>query len=254
MLDRKREYPAAITSPSHTDQAALSHAITWIADQDSQAGGIALLYAPGKQNLQYDGRISRIAKAMTVATWRTLGNLRWTGGAVLALWPDREHLGTIAEDPRTRALCVIPNDGEEAEPWAKAVTAVRLGTAKGGTGAAISAPALADPVVVQGLLTLTLLVNHANNLVGASDHRDAVAVLQTLHDGGHELAPEQIYEWALINGWPSRGADRLRELAEKFAKGVRPRLNGPWPLRSDILATWRSEASGNVASPSEETQ
>ncbi|HEX3962183.1 MAG TPA: hypothetical protein VHZ03_37070 [Trebonia sp.] len=38
---------------------------------------------------------------MTVATWRTLSNLRWTGGMVLARWPDRQHLGVIAEDRRT---------------------------------------------------------------------------------------------------------------------------------------------------------
>jgi hypothetical protein len=93
-----------------------------------------------------------------------------------------------------------------------------------------------------------MLVNHANNLAGALDRRDAVAVLQTLHDGGHELAADQIYEWALIHGWPSRGADRLREMAEKIARGVRPRLNGPWPLRAGTLDTWRNEAAEGAAS------
>jgi hypothetical protein len=248
MLEKGREYPAAITLPLSSDPGALGHAVTWIAMQDRELGCVPLLYAPGKRNLEYDPAVSRVAKAMAVATWRTLGSLHWGGGVVLALWPDREHLGVIADDRRTRALVVIPDDDQEAAPWATAVNAVYLGAqaapAAGPAGA--GRPVRLDPVVVQGLLTLTMLVNHGNNLAGTADHRDAVAVLLTLHDGGYALPADQVYEWALVNGWPSRGAGRLSELAGKIAKGTRPRLKGPWPLRDDILETWRSEALQNA--------
>lgn len=249
MLEREREYPAAITSPSYSDPTAVGRAVTWVAEKDHQLGGTALLYAPGKQNLEYDDKISRIARTMTVATWRTLSNLRWTGGVVLALWPDRQHLGVIVEDRRTRALCVIPNDDQEAAPWATASKAVHLSVTADGTDEPMMMSVPIDPVVAEGLRTLTARVNHANNLAGTLDRRDAIAVLEALYDGGYQLVADQIYEWAIINGWPERGADRLRELAEKISKGARPRLNGPWPLRSDILDTWRSQASRNTAFP-----
>lgn len=254
MLERGREYPAAITSPSYSDPTALGRAMTWVAEKDHQLGGTALLYAPGKRNLEYDAKISPVARAMSVATWRTLSNLRWTGGVVLALWPDGQHLGVIADDGRTRALCVVPNDDEEAAPWATASTAAYLGTAAEGTADPERTLLFIDPVVVEGLRTLTVRVNHANRLAGTLDRRDAVAVLEALHDGGYEFAADQIYKWAVINGWPERGADRLRELAEKIGNGARPHLNGPWPLRSDILDTWRGNASRNATFSAKETR
>lgn len=105
--------------------------------------------------------------------------------------------------------------------------------------------ALLDPVVVQGLRTLSNLVNHDNNLTGAMDEDDAVAVLRTLHDGGYALPAELVHAWALANGWSQSGAVRLSKLARKIDTGTRPRLNGLWPLREGILDTWRSEASQN---------
>jgi hypothetical protein len=40
-----------------------------------------------------------------VTTWKSFG--AWPGGAVLAAWPDAEHLALIAADNLTRALCVV---------------------------------------------------------------------------------------------------------------------------------------------------
>lgn len=45
-----------------------------------------------------------------------------------------------------------------------------------------TAPAISDPVVVEGMKTLTAMVNHGNNLAGAMDKRDAVDVLMRLRD------------------------------------------------------------------------
>lgn len=75
------------------------------------------------------------------------------------------------------------------------------------------------------------------------DKRDAVAVLLTLHDGGYRLEPAQIYAWALKHGWPSRGAERLQDLATRIRSGTRPRVS-TWPLRPDILQRWREQAGG----------
>ena len=99
--------------------------------------------------------------------------------------------------------------------------------------------------MIEGLKTLTIMVNQANNLAGAMDHRDAVAVLTTLHKAGYRLEPSQMYAWALANGWNPRGAARLKEMAEKLNAGVRLQMKGTYPLRSDILATWRDKAAGS---------
>jgi hypothetical protein len=102
---------------------------------------------------------------------------------------------------------------------------------------------VSHPVIVQGLVTLTRSVNHGNALAGTLDRRDAVAVLQTLHDGGHRLVAEDIYAWALANQWPARGAERLKELTSRIAGGHRPRLGATYPFRDDILEVWRTGAS-----------
>lgn len=99
-----------------------------------------------------------------------------------------------------------------------------------------------DPVLVEGLETLTHSVNPGNNLAGSLDRRDAVAVLRTLRDGGYGLPPDPVYSWAIANGWQARGAERLRKLAEDFEAGKRPQLKGPYPFRSDILEIWRRDA------------
>lgn len=58
MLEKGREYPAAITLPISSDPGALGHAVTWIAGQDRELGGVPLLYAPAKRNLEYDPGVS----------------------------------------------------------------------------------------------------------------------------------------------------------------------------------------------------
>ena len=76
------------------------------------------------------------------------------------------------------------------------------------------------------------MVNHANNFAGAMDKRDAIDVLQRLHDSGHRLDPPQVYGWALKHGWNARGAERLRAYAERIGEGKRPRTGMPSaPLR-----------------------
>jgi hypothetical protein len=91
------------------------------------------------------------------------------------------------------------------------------------------------------------MVNHANQLAGSMDKRDAVWILKILHKGGHRLNPDDIYAWALANGWPSRGAARLKEYAERIGAGRTVQAGMPNPFRPDMLERWRAEATGNDA-------
>ncbi|MCB2176458.1 MAG: hypothetical protein KQH57_11665 [Actinomycetales bacterium] len=230
-------HPRAVVSSRADDPRATERAITWVLERTRELGGVPLVYAPGRRNIDQNPRLSAFAKGATSATWKTLHSAPWPGGVVLAAWPDAQHLAEIDEHPRTRGLCVMTWLPKDVEPWAAATGAHQLSP-----GAPAVHPAqLTDRVVEQGLLTLTALVNHANALSGSLDHRDAVNVLRTLHEGGHVLDPDEIYAWALAYGWLARGAERLRDLAERIHDGQRPRADRT-ALRADALQRWRAAA------------
>lgn len=246
MFGSERDYPAAITqNGAREPENAQRAAITWTVRKRAELGGTVLLFVPQKGTLaRNDNAIARFATqpGVVVATWRG-GVSGWSGGPVLAAWPSREKLVEVADDPRTRALCVIPWLEKDTTAWEHAVSPERLDDA----APAPSAPRL-DPVVVTGLTHLTHSVNHGNNLAGALDYRDAVAVLRTLRRGGYRLPAHDVYAWALAHGWPGRGAERLRELAEKIDAGRTVQLKGGSPFRADILEIWRAAAAAGDGS------
>lgn len=180
-------------------------------------------------------------RGVAVRTWRQR-HTPWSGGVALAAWPTRDKLGEIADSPGVRGLVVVPWAAGEVDAWVAAANPDRLGPAAAKAPPAAPGTGL-DPVVVEGLKTLSIMVNHANNLAGSLDRRDAVAVLRTLNKAGYRLPPEPVYSWAMANGWPARGAERLRNLAEAYEQGRRPQLKGEFPLRADILDQWRSRVS-----------
>lgn len=238
MFERTRDYPTAMTDPDGDADEAMRDAVTWFVDQCRAVDGQPLLLVNRRGDEQNDPLLARLAGTVQTETPRTLLSSGWSGGPVFIAWPTAETLATIADDRRTKALVVLSWNPSSVQAWAAAAQPEML------TAGSVSAePAtLADPVVEQGLLTLTATVNHSNNLAGSLDMRDAVAVLLTLYDGRHRLEAEPIYAWALANGWPARGAQRLRELVEKIQSGTRPRLQGGSPFRPDILQQWRKAA------------
>lgn len=237
-MPERRTYPNAITV-NGAENPDLSHelAIRWILEQHESLGGQILLLIPHKGSFQSTNTLLTELAKLTFVTVDTLrGGLTWRGGVVLAAWPKREDLATIAENPRVKALCVIPWLEDDTRAWEIAVSPERLGGAPAPVAAAL------DPVVIVGLTQLTGMVNHANNLAGALDHRDAVAVLRLLHKGGYGLPPGAVYEWALANGWPARGVERLREMAEKIDAGRTVQMRGPSPLGPDTLKRWQAQS------------
>jgi len=212
----------------------------WVLAQHKQVGGQILVYAPGRSNIAQNEFLTAFTKqpGVLVATWRKR-HVSWQGGPVLAAWPSREKLAEIADWPGVRALCVGPWADGEVDAWAASADPELLSGAEQPRTRTVG-----DPVVVEGLKTLSRMVNHSNNLAGALDHRDAVAVLTTLYKGGHRLDADAIYAWALSNGWPGRGAERLRDMASRIGSGRRMQLKGAYPLRADALQQWRDRAQG----------
>lgn len=241
MRSQQRSIPRAISRRElPVIEFTIPRALNWFVTQSRIVGGQPLLYVPMRDSFNSYPELVALSKRVQTETWATLGRSRWTGGAVLAAWPEDDRLAQIDADRRTRALCFLPWADDDGASWVAAFDPEELTPAVPRRAAETNQ---LDPVVVEGLKTLSILVNHANQLAGSMDKRDAINVLRTLHDSGHRLDPPAIYTWALAHGWPAGGAQRLRKYAEDFAAGKRPRSSNPQALRPGILETWRQTAS-----------
>jgi hypothetical protein len=233
--------PHALAGPVAQDRDAAAHAVAWVLHQQSSLGGQVLLYVPQRDSAGNEPLLARLARSpgVVTATWRNYASSAdWSGGPVLAAWPDADHLGRVDGDPRSRALCVLAWTVPDVDAWARARSPLQLGAAALEFPDAVSL----DPVVRVALRRLGQMVNHANNLAGVLDRRDAIAVLTVLHRAGYRLPKDEVCAFALAQGWPDRGARRLRDWAGEIDAGVRKRVNGPWPLREDVIEVWRGES------------
>jgi hypothetical protein len=93
---------------------------------------------------------------------------------------------------------------------------------------------ISDPVVVEGLQTLTDIINVTTLYANAVGRDRASELLSTLHDRGHAVDPESAREWAMARGWSARAAGQLADLAQQISAGKRLRIKRP-ALRADIL-------------------
>jgi hypothetical protein len=172
-------------------------------------------------------------------TPRTRWDTDWRGGPVLAVWADDKMLGEIGDNTRTTALCAV-QWGDRPLAWVAATGAVNLDPTAAGTTASL--PPI-DPVVRQGLMQLGHAVNHANALSGSMDRADAVSFFRLLVDNRLPFQPDALYAHALAEGWPERGAARLREMATQVAKGGRPQGWKQQRWRPEVVDDWRQAAA-----------
>lgn len=106
MFDCVPDYPMAVTAATGPDRTAVQLAVEWLRRTTDEVGGQPLVYGPNRSGLRQWPILTDLSGWAVVSTWKSFGS--WSGGAVLAAWPDAEHLAKIADDPRTRALCVLP--------------------------------------------------------------------------------------------------------------------------------------------------
>jgi len=233
-----RVIPTALVGVNSPD--SYLDAIRWSLERAASLGGQTLLYVPlrGRQDAHTALKDFSRRGDVSTATWKSLSRLRWSGGVVVAAWPDADHLGRIDSDPRTRALCVLAWTEPDVAGWARA----RSPEVLGGAPVALSSDWALDPVVVVALRRLGQSVNHGNNLAGSADRDEAIATLTVLAREGFALPSEEIYAFALSHDWPHRGAQRLQQLAREISDGKRKRVSGEWPFVDHIADLWRQEA------------
>lgn len=243
MFEKHHSYPTAYVLDDHDDARKL--AARWVIEQAQQVGGQPLVYSPTKRNVEYDPLLQALVREFPLETWQSQAwRSGWRGGPVLALWPDQKHLGLIAEKHHVTALCVVASSLEEVRGWAVASGAVSLKPAT----TPEPAPLAIDPVVRVALRDLGRRMNHSNQLHGSMDHADAISWFRTLAKAGYPIDPEALHAYALLDGWPGGGADRLKELATKVAAGKA--LQGwntdRWGGKAAI-ERWREEAKQDGA-------
>lgn len=237
MFERTRAHPTTYIRDDSDD--SLIVAIRWVLEQAHDNGGMPLLYAPGKQNVIAREPVRAFAERYPTMTPRTRYTSDWRGGPVLAAWPDDKMLGEIGDNPRTTALCVV-QWGEKPLAWVAAAGAVSLSPI---TNESPSLPTM-DPIVRQGLIQLGQSVNHSNALTGSTDKADAVAFFRILVDNRLPIEADGLYAHALAEGWPERGAARLRDMAARVASGGRPRGWNLTRWRPEVVDRWRQAAAG----------
>jgi hypothetical protein len=237
VFEKTRDYPTAYVRDENDE--SLIRAIQWVLQQAKSSGGTPLLYAPGKRNISYREPISAFAKRYPVMTPQTRWSTDWRGGPVLAVWAGDKLLGEIGDNTRTTALCAV-QWGDRPLAWAAATGATNLDPEAAGMTASL--PSI-DPVVRQGLMQLGHAVNHANALTGSMDKADAVSFFRLLVDNRLPVQPDALYAHALADGWPERGAARLREMATQVTKGGRPQGWKQQRWRPEVVDAWRQAAA-----------
>lgn len=145
MFELVYDYPMAITAASGPDRTAVELALEWLRRTTYDVGGQPLAYAPNRPALREWPILTDLNGWAAVTTWRSMDG--WSGGSVLAASPDADHLALITDDPRTRALCVVPWLEKDVTAWVRAYRPVTLPPT---LAVATRDPELiSDPVVVR---------------------------------------------------------------------------------------------------------
>lgn len=192
-----------------TDSDGFRTAWTWLEQRQLEVGGQILVYAllfdhPGLAGYRHDRGV-RLASHKYAR-----GVLGWDGGPVLALNPSRDSVGTIAEDPRTRALCVLASQHIST---LKPVDGWRLAARPRPLGAVPPVTAHPDAVAaVAGLRAIQAVIEADPD--GLPRRRaERARIVAQLRATGRCPGANDAYAWALVNGWSARAAEVLRSIA-----------------------------------------
>ncbi|MGI5186924.1 hypothetical protein ACQEVI_02130 [Promicromonospora sp. CA-289599] len=236
MFERSRNYPTALTADGLTAAEADRLATQWVLNQRDAVGGQILLYLPDRRERSGRAVVNQFATRPDVVTetWKTIHGGNWSGGPVLAAWPNTKALGEISDNDLVRALCVLTWLPKEVVSWARAVGAEVLGGQMD-----LSAPALSAPVIEAAMETMVSLVNQNNPLTTGHEKEVVVEALLILKRHRHQFDGDELYTWALHHGWAAERATELRGLVQKVNDGVRLRIKGGM-LRADIYEIWKA--------------
>lgn len=201
-----------------------------LADVIGARGGAAL--AAGRE-------IAVGTRRVRGATLNTFRSLRWNGGPILALWLDEKNLRVFDDARSIEALCVVPWVADEITSWIKATGAIDLLNPTQPPPPAT----IGDPVVLEAMRWLTGGVNLATGLAHPLDRARVVGVFRVLKEGRHAWAPDEVYVWAVANGWKTEHAGDLRDVSDRIAAGRNVHVRDRAVVSESYLDLWRTRAA-----------
>ena len=164
-------------------------------------------------------------------------------------WADMDDIGRLTRfgAEQITALCVIGWDTASLRPWVSAVQAEVLGVPSVWEGDEEDEdglePSELDPVVVEGLKSLTQMINHNNTISAGFEKDTVVAMLLGLHRHRYPMDPDAVQAWALAHGWSGKNPERLAAYVRDINAGKRPRTRRG-VLASDVIAQLERRAAG----------
>ena len=164
----------------------------------------------------------------------------WSGGPVLAPWPNEKVLAALSDDiaERVSSACIIEwSDKEFVSAWLIAHNAASVMT-----GQEMESRPLLSPVVTVAMNHLSTAVNHNNGLVQNYEKAYAVRTLQELVRGGYRYDVDDLCAWALANGFSQDETKRLREYGQRVLDGRSFQLREMVGPRKGDITRWEQEA------------
>lgn len=222
MFEPQGDFPTAVT---HHDDAGLRAGVEWCS-LHMLAGDTLYVWTPLKSNLRYSTYLIDILRRYSNAEHVTgRGHAFLPGpGAVLMAWPSMDDIGKLSQAAgrRMRALCVVEWNQDDLRPWVSASSPTVLGDisrwAQGDEG-----PNTINPVVIEGLKSLTQTINHNNTIAAGYEKDSVVSMLLQLHDAGYAMDADDIHGWALAHGWSGKNPQELANYVRRITRGERPR-------------------------------
>lgn len=219
MFDRDTSYPTAVAS---YDTDGVKAALDWCCEL-MEDGDTLTVWTHLKSNLEnshvLESFVNRYSDVRHV-TGRGGGYLRGRGPVLMA-WADMDDIGKLVQfsGSHIRGLCVITWAPDRIRPWVTATNPTILGD---GSDWEEATPEL-DPVVVEAMKSMTLVINHNNTISAGFEKDQVVGTLLALHKARFRLDPDAMQGWALAHGWSGKNPQRLADYVKDINAGKRPR-------------------------------
>lgn len=237
MFHHKATYPTAVTS---LDDDGLRAGFEWCA-KHMETGDHVTVWTRLKGNLGRNPLLQGFVSGNREADHVTArgGAYMSNPGPVLMAWADPNDVAEFTKwnASRIRALCVVSWDEDRLRPWVSAVHPTLLGD----TSAWDEQTPPLDPVVEEGMKSLTLKINHTNTISAGYEKDHVVSALLALHDAGYKLDGPALAGWATAHGWTGGNPAQLEKYVTAINRGSRPRTSRS--IRADYVDSLRSRAA-----------
>lgn len=103
-----------------------------------------------------------------------------------------------------------------------------------------------SPLLEEALKSLNAMVNLSTGILHASDESAAKEYFKALYKEGEPLIGSEVTQWAIANGWQSKHAKKLGDLAQKIGSGGRVVIKNKGMLKPNIIQILKDRVANNA--------